>query len=164
MGQARVQAVEADTGTPTAATRKPWSVQGADPSRYRWQAQPLARVRREAYAEASSLESRPACRRNADRSTKGQGKGQRFILPPSLVHQKRNPPGSLTKHGLQPGRGPAVHSSTLSWGHISSGEPRNSLTSTQQDTTTDHNTMGLPGCAAYTRRAAAGSSTAPAWD
>lgn len=58
-----------------------------------------------------------------------------------------------------------MHSFTLSWGHISSGEPRrNSPTSTQQEMTMDHNTMDLPGCAAYIRRAAAGSSTAPARD
>lgn len=54
-----------------------------------------------------------------------------------------------------------MHSFTLSWGRISSGEPRrNSPTSTQQEMTMDHSTVALPGCAAYAGRAAAASSTA----
>lgn len=55
--------------------------------------------------------------------------------------------------------------STLHWDRISSGElRRNSSASAQQEMTMDHNTMSLPGCPAYTHRAAAASSTVPGWD
>ena len=58
-----------------------------------------------------------------------------------------------------------MHGCTPRWDHISSGElRRNSPANAQQEMTMDHNTMGVPGCLAYTRRAAAASSTAPGWD
>lgn len=57
-----------------------------------------------------------------------------------------------------------MHGSALRWDHISSGKPRRkSPASTQLEMTMDHTTMGLAGCAAYTRRAAAASSTVPGW-
>ena len=167
--------MEAGAGTPRAAGRRLRSVQGADPGQHRWQAQPLAGVRREPYAEPSSLKSRPARCKNADGSNQGHGrKGTRihtvpFTSPAEEEHKQGRatwqPQGSLAEHEARPQRGPAVHSCTPRWDHISSGElRRNSPANAQQEMTMDHNTMGLPGCLAYTRRAAAASSTAPGWD
>lgn len=46
----------------------------------------------------------------------------------------------------------------------SSGELRSSPASTQQEMTTGHSTIALPGCSAHTEQAATASSIVPGWD
>lgn len=82
--------MEADTGTPPAATRRPWPVQGADPSQCHCQAQPLAGVGREAYADpAHSNLGQRAAKMLMD-PIKGKETVKDSYWPRSLVHQNRN--------------------------------------------------------------------------